>query len=89
MVGLKPQEIYSLELWELNAVMQAYAEKQKADVNIAILTGYYTAYYMNGGRNVKSPDELMKKTFGKKQTIADGMAQINKIKQLEQKEEKK
>ena len=83
MNGLKPQEIYELELWEYNTYVLAMQERQKQNQVQSILTGYYTAYYMNGGKKAKHPNELIKNLYKQstsKQSLEDGLRDIQKIK---------
>lgn len=82
--GLKPAEIWELELWEYNTFIGAYEENKKAAVANAILTGYYSAYYTNAGKKAKSPDELIKKLYAKKQSAEDGLRDIEKFKRIEE-----
>ena len=48
-----------------------------------IMIGYYTAYYINGGRKAKSPDKLIRSLYGEKQSYESGMREIERIKKLE------
>lgn len=63
--------------------VSAFQEKQKGDMANAIMTGYYAAYYTNGGKKAKKPDELIKKLFTKKQSFDDGLRDIEKLKDIE------
>ena len=82
--GLKPNEMYALEVWEFNSYMNGCTDAKKADVFNAILGGYYASYYLSAGKKAKRPDEIINKIYPKSnQTFADGMAQIAKIKELE------
>jgi len=84
--GLKPCEIYELELWEFNAYVTAVQEQHIRNQSQAILTGYYTAYYMNGGKKAKNPNELIKKLYKKpkpKQRLEDGFRDIRKLREME------
>jgi len=49
----------------------------------AILTGYYAAYYTNGSKKAKNPNELIKKLYAKKQSFEDGLKDIERLKELE------
>lgn len=55
----------------------------------AIMTGYYAAYYTNGGKKAKKPDELIKKLYAKKQDFNEGLKAIEKLKASERKKEEK
>jgi len=84
--GLKPNEIWELELWEYNNYINAFEIKQKENVAQAILNGFYTAYYMNGGKKTKNPNELIKNLYADetpKQALNDGLADIEQIIKLE------
>lgn len=84
MSGLKPQEIYELELWEFNTYVLAMQEQQKQNQSQAILTGYYTAYYTNGGKKAKNPNELIQNLYQQskpKQSLEDGLRDIQKLKE--------
>ena len=72
-----------MELWEYNVYVSAFQEKQKNDVANAILTGYYAAYYTNGGKKAKNPNELIKKLYAKKQNFNEGLRDIERLKELE------
>ncbi|MCL2177316.1 MAG: hypothetical protein FWB72_05190 [Firmicutes bacterium] len=92
LAGLKPNEIYALELWEYNAFIEAYHDKQKQNISNAILTGYYAAYYINGGKKTKPPNKLideMYKPTKQKQSFEDGLKDIQKIMELEKQGETK
>jgi len=47
------------------------------------MTGYYAAYYTNGGKKAKSPNELIKKLYATKQSFEDGLRDIEKLKEIE------
>ena len=81
--NLKPQEVFELELWKYNAYVTARQDSQKEEAVNAILTGYYTAYYMSGGSKAKSPKELIDKLYNEKQSLSDGFADIERIKRME------
>ena len=49
------------------------------------MTGYYAAYYTNGGKKAKSPNDLIKKLYVKAQSIEEGMRNIERLKALERK----
>lgn len=86
LAGLKPNEIWELELWEYNTYIIAFQDSQKSDISNAILTGYYTAYYMNGGKKAKNPNELIKEVYSqkpKKQSFEDGLRDIERLRELE------
>lgn len=68
--------------------MSAYETKQKNEVANSIMTGYYTAYYTNGGKKVKSPKELIDKMFLPKQSYADGLREIERIKKIDKEADK-
>ena len=77
-----------MELWEYNLYIAGYGEKQKYETVNAIMTGYYAAYYNNGGKKAKKPDELIKKLFTKKQSLDEGLKAIERLRQAEQNKEK-
>lgn len=83
MTGLKPSEIWELTLAEYNMYVEGYALKAKDDTAHSILTGYYAAYYINGGRKTKSPNDLIKALYAEKQSREDGLKEIERIKNLE------
>lgn len=85
--GLTPRELWDMELWEYNAYVTACGEKRSLDTAYCILAGYYAAYYTNGGRKAKSPDELIRRLGAKKQTADEGMRAIERVKALERKKE--
>lgn len=58
-------------------------EKQKEQTVNAIMTGYYSAYYTNASKKVKSPEELISKLYTKKQSYEDGLRDIERLKKLE------
>ncbi len=84
LAGLTPSEIWELELWEYNAFISAYEERRKVDAANAIMTGYYAAYYTNAGKRAKSPNELIRQLFSRKQTQGEGMQDIERFKKAEQ-----
>jgi hypothetical protein len=75
-----------LELWEYNAYLTSYNSRKDSVVN-AILTGYYSAYYTNGGRKTKNPNELIKKLYAEKQSLAEGLKDIERLKEAEKRKE--
>lgn len=48
------------------------------------MTGYYAAYYNNAGKKAKNPNELIKNLFARKQSVEEGLDNIKRIKELEQ-----
>ncbi len=72
-----------MELWEYNSYILGYTEGQRQNIANSILNGYYTAYYLSGQKKKKSPQELISRMFAEKQTFEEGLAQIEKIKELE------
>lgn len=64
--------------------MKGYSIRQKQEISNCILTGYYSAYYMNGGKKAKSPNELIKNVYKEnvKQDVNEGLKQIERIKKL-------
>ena len=83
LAGLTPKEIYNLELWEYNQVIDCYEIKYKFDIEKSILTGYYTAYYINNGNKAKTPKEIMESMFSSKRDYKIDLEQIKKIKKQE------
>lgn len=82
-MGLKPSELFDLELWEYNSYVRGTLEREKSEAAHCIMTGYYTAYYTNGGRKTKSPNELIGRLQTKKQSREDGLREIERVKALE------
>ena len=72
-----------MELWEYNSYILGYTEGQRQNIANSILNGYYTAYYLSGQKKKKSPQEMISRVFAEKQTFEEGLAQIEKIKELE------
>lgn len=72
-------------MWEFNCYAEGVAERDKRSEANCILTGYYSAYYSNGGKKAKSPNELIRKLYTKKQSREDGLKNIERVKQLENK----
>ena len=58
---MKPQEIWDMELWEYNAYITSYGDKRKYDTAFCILSGYYAAYYTNGGKIPMTLSEICMK----------------------------
>ncbi len=83
---MKPFEIWDLELWEYNSYLVSYNSRKDGAVN-AILTGYYAAYYTNGGRKTKNPNELIKKLYAEKQSLDAGLKDIERLKEAEKRKE--
>lgn len=83
--GLKPKEVWELDLYEYNIYISAVQDKQKNEMANAIMIGYYTAYYTNGGKKAKNPNELIKKLYAKKQSLEDGLRDIERLKESEKK----
>lgn len=75
--------MWDLELWEFNVYVSARQELRKNDAAQAILTGYYAAYYTNGGKKAKNPNELIQKLYVKKQSLENGLREIERLKELE------
>jgi len=68
-------------------VIDAYQERQKQEVSNAILTGYYAAYYTNGGKKAKNPNDLIAQMYAKsapKQSFEAGLKDIQRLMELEQ-----
>lgn len=78
-------------MWEYNTYIIGYSERQKQETAASIMTGYYTAYYTNGGKKAKRPDELIKKLFApdKKQSLDEGLAAIENLKKAERNSDKR
>lgn len=76
-----------MELWEYNAYLTACADKRRYDTAYSILTGYYAAYYTNGGRKAKEPNALIQKLYEKQQTVDEGLRAIERLKALEKQKE--
>ena len=73
-------------MWEYNTYVLAYQDRQKSEISNSILTGYYTAYYMNGGKKVKNPNDLIKELYSKKpqkQSFEEGLKDIERLRELE------
>lgn len=82
-MGLKPNEVWELTLAEYNMYIDGYGIRAKDDTAHSILTGYYAAYYINGGKKAKSPNDLIKSLYSKQQSRDDGIKEIERIKRLE------
>ena len=54
----------------------------KRDAIQAILIGYYSAYYINGGKKTKNPNDLIRKLYAKKQSFEDGLRDIQRLKEM-------
>lgn len=80
---MKPVDIYEMTLSELNCFMEGIELKIKNDCSLAVLTGYYTGYYVNGGKKARPPKELIDKMNAQKQNLSDGLREIERIKELE------
>lgn len=76
-----------MELWEFNTYVTSCSEKRNHDTAFCILAGYYAAYYTNGGKKAKNPNELIQKLYEKKQSVDEGLRAIERIKALEQEKE--
>jgi hypothetical protein len=87
LIGLKPYEIWEIELWEYNMFIEGREIARKNDAAQAILTGYYAAYYNNNGKKAKAPDELIRKLFQKKQALSEGLAEIRALRDREENKE--
>jgi hypothetical protein len=72
-----------MELWEYNLFIEGCITERKNDVANAILTGYYCAYYSNGGKKAKKPNELINQLFQEKQVLSEGLEAIKAIKEME------
>ena len=75
--------MWTLTRAEYNAYIDGYGIRAKSESAHAIMAGYYTAYYINGGRKAKSPDKLIRLLYGEKQSYESGMREIERIKKLE------
>lgn len=73
-----------MELWEFNTYVTSYGDKRKYDTAFCILSGFYAAYYTNGGKKAKNPNDLIRNLYEKKQSLDEGLRAIEKIKALEQ-----
>lgn len=51
LVGLKPNEIKELYLWEFNQYVRSYQEKMKEKEKNIIKLAYYTAYFNNSKKS--------------------------------------
>lgn len=71
-----------MTLADYNSYMEGCEERVRRDISNCILTGYYVAYYMNGGKK-KSPDVLIRRLYSEKQNTDEGLRQIEHIKTLE------
>ena len=80
---MHPGEIWDMELWEYNAYTQGYEYCYKQHTVDSILTGYYSAYYSNSGKNSQTPDQLINKLFNPEQSYETGMKNIEKAKETE------
>lgn len=63
--------------------MEGFEIRENRRTADCILTGYYCAYYTNGGKKAKSPKELISSLHRKRQSRDEGFRDIERIKQLE------
>lgn len=63
--------------------MAGYEQSRKQHDIDSILTGYYCAYYNNGGKRAKPPSELIRTLFVKKQSFEDGLKDIERVKEVD------
>ena len=72
-----------MELWEYNACMRGMRERRKQAAADCIVTGYYCAYYLCGGKQAKPPKVLIESICAEPQSRAEGMEMIRKIKEMD------
>lgn len=72
-----------MTLWEYNSYMQGQELVQKQQTAACILTGYYAAYYVGGGKKAKNPNDLIGRLYAKKQSFEEGLMEIQRIKEME------
>lgn len=72
-----------MELWEYNAYMAGYEKRHKQHEIDSILTGYYCAYYLNGGQKAKPPSDLIKKLYIGRQSFDEGIKAIERVKAID------
>lgn len=81
-MGITPHELYDMSLYEYNYYAEGVSIARKNESVNCILTGYYAAYYVNGGNKARKPKELIELIFGKENSYRDSAEDINKTKAL-------
>lgn len=71
-----------MSLWEYNYYAEGKLIARKNESVNCILTGYYAAYYVNGGNKARKPKELIELIFGKVNSYQDSADDIYKTKAL-------
>lgn len=64
-VGLKPQDIYDMELWEFNNYIKGYKRKIYNDQKNLMTLAWYTGYFANPYNKKKSLDHYLNKLTNK------------------------
>ena len=80
---MKPSDIWESTLFEYNMYLKGFELKGKNETANTILTGYYTAYYLNGGKKAKNPKTLIRSLYDSEVGYDKGMREIERIKKLE------
>lgn len=80
--GITPQDLYEMSLCEYNYFIEGKERARRYKSAECILTGFYAAYYVNGGNKARKPRELIDSLCGEKKTYADNAAMIDKTKSL-------
>jgi hypothetical protein len=64
-MGLTPDQVYNMELWEFNAYSKGYATRRKNDYADCIYTGYYSGVFSPFTKRRPTVAQLLKRLFGK------------------------
>lgn len=70
-MGLKPTEVYELELWEFNRYIIGYRSQLKRDEANIIKTAYNTAAFTNSKRKPKPLSYYLGKIFSNSNDLSD------------------
>ena len=54
-----PDDLLSLNLGQVQAVIDGYSDRTTDQVNVAVWSGYYSGYYTRG-KHPKSPTDIIK-----------------------------
>lgn len=71
-----------MSLSEYNYFIEGKEQARRYESADCILTGYYAAYYVNGGNKARKPRELIDLIFCEKRSYADDAELIEKAKAL-------
>lgn len=81
-MGLKPKDIWDMHLWEYNSFAKGFELKQKQKSSECVLTGYYSAYFINS-KKPKSPNDIIAELYKKPLDISNELEKIKRIKELD------